>query len=128
VDGTGNKLLTGLIDANNQPRPGTPEARRPISESPQTDMFKRPPARRHVKTQQQEGKLTDYAALRSAALPAHGPGRHGKRVRHGVHTIPGQDARLGWTRASPGLDTSRRFLDADLEYGTPSPPDAPQET
>ena len=132
VDGTGKTLLPGLIDAHTHTL--GPEALRqaPIfGVTSDLDMFTEPKSAANVKQQQREGKLPDFANLRSAGFLATAPGGHGTEYGIQVPTLTRPEEAQAWVdaRIAEGSDYIKAVYDDALEYGSPKPtPTLNQET
>src|SRR5215471_16487535 len=110
VDGKGKTLLPGLIDSHTHTIGAASLEQAPIfGVTTDLDMFTDPRMAVDVKKQQKEGKLANYADLRSAGYLATAPGGHGTEYGLKVPTLTQPTRhRRGWTRGSPRVRTISR--------------------
>ena len=109
VDGAGKTLLPGLIDAHTHTIGEATLKQAPIfGVTTDLDMFTLPASAAGIKKQQQEGKLLDYADLRSSGYLATAPGGHG--TEYGPEGSPPSPSprklSLGSTRGSLRVRTT----------------------
>jgi len=124
VDGAGKTLLPGLIDAHTHTIGEASLEQAPVfGVTTDLDMFTDPSAAARVKTQQREGKLLDYADLRSAGYLATAPGGHGTEYGIKVPTLTKPEEAQAWVdaRIAEGSDYIKAVYDDALEYGTGKP-------
>lgn len=121
VDGTGKTLLPGLIDAHTHTIVEASLQQAPIfGVTTDLDMFTLPTVAAGIKKQQAEGKLLDYADLRSSGYLATAPGGHGTEYGIKVPTITKPEEAQAWVdaRIGEGSDYIKAVYDDALEYGT----------
>jgi hypothetical protein len=122
VDGTGKTLLPGLIDAHTHTIAEASLQQAPIfGVTTDLDMFTIPESAAGIKKQQREGKLLDYADLRSAGYLATAPGGHGTEYGINVPTLTKPREAQAWVdaRIAEGSDYIKVIYDDALEYGAP---------
>jgi imidazolonepropionase-like amidohydrolase len=124
VDGAGKTLLPGLIDAHTHTSGEVSLRQAPIfGVTTDLDMFTDPAAAASIKKQQREGKLLDYADLRSAGYLATVPGGHGTEYGIKVPTLTRPEEAQAWVdaRIAEGSDYIKVVDDDFLEYGAATP-------
>jgi imidazolonepropionase-like amidohydrolase len=126
VDGAGKTLLPGLIDAHTHTIAEASLEQAPIfGVTTDLDMFTDPAVAAGIKQRQREGKLLDYADLRSAGYLATVPGGHGTEYGIKVPTLTRPEEAQAWVdaRIAEGSDYIKVVYDDALEYGigTPTP-------
>ena len=124
VDGKGKTLLPGLIDSHTHTIGAQSLQQAPIfGVTTDLDMFTDPSMAAEIKKQQKEGKLLNYADLRSAGYLATVPGGHGTEYGIQVPTITQPDQAQAWVdaRIAEGSDYIKAVYDDALEYGTGTP-------
>jgi len=124
VNGTGKTLLPGLIDAHTHTIGAETLAQAPIfGVTTDLDMFTDPSMAAAVKKQQKEGKLLNYADLRSAGYLATVPGGHGTEYGIKVPTITQPEEAQAWVdaRIAEGSDYIKAIYDDATEYGVGKP-------
>ena len=124
VDGKGNTLLPGLIDSHTHTIGAASLEQAPIfGVTTDLDMFTRPSMAADVKKQQKEGKLANYADLRSAGYLATAPGGHGTEYGLKVPTLTQPDDAQAWVdaRMAEGSDYIKAIYDDAIEYGVDKP-------
>jgi imidazolonepropionase-like amidohydrolase len=120
VDGAGKTLLPGLIDAHTHTIDESTLRQAPVfGVTTDLDMFTDPNSAARIKQQQSEGKLTDYASLRSAGYLATAPGGHGTEYGLPVPTLTRPEEAQAWVdaRIAEGSDYIKAVYDDALEYG-----------
>jgi len=121
IDGTGKTLLPGLIDAHTHTIQAASLEQAPIfGVTTDLDMFSEPKMDADIRAQQRDGKLLDYADLRSAGYLATVPGGHGTEYGLPVPTITKPEEAQGWVdaRIAEGSDYIKAIYDDALEYGS----------
>ena len=124
MDGTGKTLLPGLIDAHTHTIAETLLQQAPVfGVTTDLDMFTDPAAAARIKKEQREGKLLDYADLRSAGYLATSPGGHGTEYGLPVPTLTRPEEAQAWVdaRIAEGSDYIKVVYDDSLEYGVEKP-------
>src|ERR1039458_8077817 len=124
MDGTGKTLLPGLIDAHTHTIVETSLQQATVfGVTTDLDMFTDPTTAAGIKKQQREGKLLDYADLRSAGYLATAPGGHGTEYGLTVPTLTRPEEAQAWVdaRIAEGSDYIKVVYDDALEYGTGKP-------
>jgi imidazolonepropionase-like amidohydrolase len=124
VDGSGKTLLPGLIDAHTHTIAEASLKQAPIfGVTTDLDMFTVPDSAAGIKKQQREGKLLDYADLRSAGYLATAPGGHGTEYGLKVPTLTQPQEAQAWVdaRIAEGSDYIKVVYDDALEYGAKKP-------
>jgi imidazolonepropionase-like amidohydrolase len=124
VDGKGKTLLPGLIDSHTHTIGAETLAHAPIfGVTTDLDMFTDPSVAAEIKKQQKEGKLANYADLRSAGYLATAPGGHGTEYGIKVPTITQPDEAQAWVdaRIAEGSDYIKAVYDDAVEYGAGKP-------
>src|ERR1039457_90878 len=124
IDGAGKTLLPGLIDAHTHTIEENLLQQAPVfGVTTDLDMFTDPASAAGIKKQQREGKLLDYADLRSAGYLATAPGGHGTEYGLKVPTITRPEEAQAWVdaRIAEGSDYIKLIYDDSLEYGTVTP-------
>ena len=124
VDGTGKTLLPGLIDSHTHTIAEALLQQAPIfGVTTDLDMFTDPKVAAGIKQQQREGKLRDYADLRSAGYLATVPGGHGTEYGIAVPTLTRPEEAQAWVdaRIAEGSDYIKIIYDDSLEYGVAKP-------
>lgn len=120
VDGTGKTLLPGLIDAHTHTIGEATLKQAPIfGVTTDLDMFTVPGPAAAIKKQQQEGKLLDYADLRTSGYLATAPGGHGTEYGLKVPTLTKPEEAQPWVdaRIAEGSDYIKLIYDDAHEYG-----------
>ena len=124
VDGKGKTLLPGLIDSHTHTIGAASLEQAPIfGVTTDLDMFTDPSMAADVKKQKKEGKLANYADLRSAGYLATAPGGHGTEYGLKVPTLTEPDEAQAWVdaRIAEGSDYIKAIYDDALEYGAGKP-------
>ena len=124
VDGTGKTLLPGLIDAHTHTIAETLLQQAPVfGVTTDLDMFTDPATAARIKKEQREGKLLDYADLRSAGYLATVPGGHGTEYGLPVPTLTRPEEAQAWVdaRIAEGSDCIKVVYDDSVEYGLDKP-------
>jgi imidazolonepropionase-like amidohydrolase len=124
VDGKGKTLLPGLIDSHTHTIGAASLEQAPIfGVTTDLDMFTDPRMAADVKKQQKEGKLANYADLRSAGYLATAPGGHGTEYGLKVPTLTQPDEAQAWVdaRIAEGSDYIKAIYDDAIEYGVGKP-------
>ncbi|MGB7758995.1 MAG: CIA30 family protein [Bryobacteraceae bacterium] len=120
VDGAGKTLLPGLIDAHIHTIVEASLKQAPIfGVTTDLDMFTLPTVAAGIKKQRAEGRLLDYADLRSSGYLATAPGGHGTEYGIKVPTIAKPEEAQAWVdaRIAEGSDYIKAVYDDALEYG-----------
>jgi len=120
IDGTGKTLLPGLIDTHTHTIVETLLQQAPVfGVTTDLDMFTDPANAARIKKEQREGKLLDYADLRSAGYLATSPGGHGTEYGLPVPTLTRPEEALAWVdaRIAEGSDYIKVVYDDSVEYG-----------
>ena len=120
IDGTGKTLLPGLIDAHTHTiEEASLKQALIFGVTTDLDMFTLPQSAAAIKKQQAEGKLLDYADLRSSGYLATAPGGHGTEYGIKVPTITKPEEAQAWVdaRIAEGSDYIKAVYDDALEYG-----------
>src|ERR1035438_4264316 len=121
IDGTGKTLLPGFIDAHVHTISDTWLKQSAIfGVTTNLDMFTDPTMAASVKNRQAEGKLADWADLRTAGYLATAPGGHGTEYIIKVPTLTKPEGAQAWVdaRIAEGSDYIKIIYDDALEYGT----------
>jgi len=124
IDATGKTLLPGLIDSHTHTLGLDPLKQAPIfGVTTDLDMFTQPQLATSLKNQKRDGKLADYADLRSSGFLATAPGGHGTEYGMPVPTLTKPEEAQAWVdaRIAEGSDYIKAVLDDALEYGSPRP-------
>jgi len=124
LDGAGKTLLPGLIDAHTHTIAEASLKQALIfGVTTDLDMFTVPDSAAAIKKQQREGKLLDYADLRSAGYLATAPGGHGTEYGLKIPTLTEPQEAQAWVdaRIAEGSDYIKVVYDDALEYGTTKP-------
>lgn len=124
IDGTGKTLLPGLIDAHTHTIEETLLQQAPVfGVTTDLDMFTDPATAARIKKDQGEGKLLDFADLRSAGYLATAPGGHGTEYGLTVPTLTRPEEAQAWVdaRIAEGSDYIKVIYDDALEYGMEKP-------
>jgi imidazolonepropionase-like amidohydrolase len=124
MDGAGNTLLPGLIDAHTHTIVETLLQQAPVfGVTTDLDMFTLPATAANIKKEQREGKLSDYADLRSAGYLATAPGGHGTEYGIAVPTLTRPEEAQAWVdaRIAEGSDYIKVIYDDSVEYGVGEP-------
>jgi imidazolonepropionase-like amidohydrolase len=124
MDGTGKTLLPGLIDAHTHTIVETLLQQAPVfGVTTDLDMFTDPATAARIKKEQREGKLLDYADLRSAGYLATTPGGHGTEYGLAVPTLTRPEEAQAWVdaRIAEGSDYIKVVYDDSTEYGLEKP-------
>jgi imidazolonepropionase-like amidohydrolase len=124
IDGTGKTLLPGLIDAHTHTIAETLLQQAPVfGVTTDLDMFTDPATAARIKKEQREGKLLDYADLRSAGYLATVPGGHGTEYGLPVPTLTRPEEAQAWVdaRIAEGSDCIKVVYDDSVEYGLDKP-------
>jgi imidazolonepropionase-like amidohydrolase len=124
IDGAGKTLLPGLIDAHTHTIVETALQQAPVfGVTTDLDMFTDPANAARIKKDQREGKLLDYADLRSAGYLATSPGGHGTEYGLAVPTLTRPEEALAWVdaRIAEGSDYIKVIYDDSVEYGVDKP-------
>src|ERR1017187_1837175 len=124
VDGAGKTLMPGLIDAHTHTIEENLLQQAPVfGVTTDLDMFTDPASAAGIKKQQREGKLLDYADLRSAGYLATAPGGHGTEYGLKVPTITRPEEAQAWVdaRIAEGSDYIKVVYDDSVEYGMDKP-------
>ena len=124
VDGQGKTLLPGLIDSHTHTIGAESLQQAPIfGVTTDLDMFTEPSTAADVKKQQKEGRLANYADLRSAGYLATAPGGHGTEYGVKVPTLTQPEEAQAWVdaRIAEGSDYIKAVYDDAVEYGTGKP-------
>jgi len=120
VDGTGKTLFPGLIDAHTHTIAVASLQQAPIfGVTTDLDMFTDPATAAGIEKQQREGKLLDYADLRSSGYLATAPGGHGTEYPIKVPTLTRPEEAQAWVdaRIAEGADYIKVVYDDCIEYG-----------
>jgi imidazolonepropionase-like amidohydrolase len=124
IDGTGKTLLPGFIDSHTHTISDTWLKQSAVfGVTTNLDMFTEPKMAAGVKKQQAEGKLADWADLRSAGYLATVPGGHGTEYGLKVPTLTKPEEAQAWVdaRIAEGSDYIKIIYDDALEYGSNKP-------
>jgi imidazolonepropionase-like amidohydrolase len=124
IDGSGKTLLPGFIDAHVHTISDTWLKQSAIfGVTTDLDMFTDPTMAASVKKQQAEGKLADWADLRSAGYLATAPNGHGTEYGIKVPTLTKPEEAQAWVdaRIAEGSDYIKIIYDDGLEYGANKP-------
>ena len=120
VDGTGKTLLPGLIDAHTHTIDESSLLQALVfGVTTDLDMFCDPGTAASIKKHQAEGKLLDYADLRSSGYLATAPGGHGTEYGLTVPTLSRPEEAQAWVdaRIGEGSDYIKLIYDDGLAYG-----------
>jgi imidazolonepropionase-like amidohydrolase len=119
VDGRGKTLLPGLIDSHTHTVEQAALEQAPIfGVTTDLDMFTDPARAASIKRQQKEGRLENYADLRSAGYLATAPGGHGTEFGLKIPTLTRPEEAQSWVdaRIAEGSDYIKAVLDDGVEY------------
>jgi imidazolonepropionase-like amidohydrolase len=125
MDGRGKTLLPGLIDAHTHIQGNALLLQQALvfGVTTELDMFNGWENSKDIKAQQAEGKLTDYADLRSAGTLATAPGGHGTEYGIAIPTVTGPEMAQKWVndRIAEGSDYIKIVRDDGSTYGITFP-------
>jgi imidazolonepropionase-like amidohydrolase len=124
IDGTGKTLLPGLIDAHTHTIAEALLQQAPVfGVTTDLDMFTDPATAARIKKEQRDGKLLDFADLRSAGYLATSPGGHGTEYGIAVPTLTRPEEAQVWVdaRIAEGSDYIKVVYDDGIEYGVDKP-------
>jgi imidazolonepropionase-like amidohydrolase len=123
IDGSGETLLPGLIDAHTHARSDALERALRFGVTTELDMFSDPGFAARARTEQSQGRVTTRADLRSAGVLVTAPGGHGTEFGMSIPTLGGPDEARAFVdaRIAEGSDYIKIVKDNGSAYGLTLP-------
>ena len=119
VDGSGDTLLPGLIDAHTHAFGSALKEAEIFGVTTELDMFTDAKYMQQIKREQAEGKDLELADLRSAGILATAPGGHGTEYGMQIPTLSSPAEAQAWVdaRVAEGSDYIKIVIDDASTYG-----------